>query len=193
MMKQVILASSSPRRKKLLSPIIKNLKIVPSSFIENNSEKIYPKKLAEKQAIGKARDVAKKFKSGIVIGADAFVVLDGEILGKPKGKKDAFDMLKKQNGKWTNVISGVAVIDIDNSKEYVEHEITKVKMNDMNDDEIWRYIKTKDPLDKAGSFGMQDKGAVFVEKINGCYSNVVGLPLPRLRKILKKCGVEVFS
>jgi septum formation protein len=192
-MRQIILASSSPRRKKLLSPLIKNLKIVPSSFEENNSEKINPKKLAEKHAVGKARDVAKKFKSGVVIGADAFVVLDGEILGKPKDEEDAFFMLKKQSGRWTDVISGIAVVDIDNSKEYVEHEITKVKMNRMSDDEIWRYIKTKDPLDKAGAFGMQDKGAVFVERIDGCYSNVVGLPLPRLRKILKQCGVEIFT
>lgn len=192
-MRKIILASGSPRRKRLLEPLFEDLVICPSDFEENNSEKISPVKLAKKHALGKARDVAKKFKNGIVIGADAFVVLNGEVLGKPKNEKDAFLMLKKQNGKWTKVITGVAVIDIENRKEYVETETTLVKMNKMTDREILDYIKTKDPMDKAGSFGMQDKGAVFVEKINGCYSNVVGLPLPRLRKMLKKCGVEIFK
>jgi septum formation protein len=191
--RQVILASSSPRRKRLLEPLFKDLIIEPSDFEENNYEKISPIKLAHKHALGKAKDVASRHSSGIVIGADAFVVLDGKVLGKPKDEEDAFLMLKAQNGRWTKVITGVAVIDIGKKKEIVEHEITKVKMNRMSDDEIWGYIGTGDPMDKAGSFGMQDKGAVFVEKIDGCYSNVVGLPLPRLRKMLKKCGVEVFS
>ncbi|MCM2324946.1 MAG: Maf family protein [Candidatus Woesearchaeota archaeon] len=192
-MRQIILASSSPRRKRLLEPLFSNLKIQPSDFEENNSENILPAKLAMKHALGKAREVASRNKSGIVIGADAFVVLDGKVLGKPKDEEDAFEMLKKQNGRWTEVISGVAVIDIDNDKEYAEYELTKVKMNKMTDEEILAYINTKDPMDKAGAFGMQDKGAVFVEKIDGCFSNVVGLPLPLLRKMLKKIGIEVFT
>ncbi len=191
-MRQIILASSSPRRITLLKDLFQNLKVRTSKYQENNAEKLNPEKLAEKHALGKARDVASHYNKGIVIGADAFVVLEGEVLGKPKDENDAFLMLKKQNNRWTEVISGVAVIDIDNKKEYIGHEITKVKMNYMADEEIRNYIKTKDPLDKAGAFGMQSRGAVFVERIEGCFSNVVGLPLPRLRKMLKQCGVEIF-
>jgi septum formation protein len=190
---KIILASNSPRRKKLLKPIFKNLIIHPSSFQENNEEKINPKKLVEKHALEKAKDVANSYKSGIIIGADTIVVFNGKVLGKPKNKNDAFNMLKKQNGMWTKVISGISVIDIKKNKKYVEHEITKVKMNVMTDEEILNYIKTKDPFDKAGAFGMQDKGAIFVEKIDGCFSTVVGLPLPKLRNMLKKCGIKIFS
>ena len=183
-MRKLILASSSLRRKKFMTDLFgSNFIAHPSSYEENNNLNLKPELLAEKHALGKARDVASHYTSGVIIAGDAFVVLNNKILGKPKDEKDAFNMLKKQSEKSTKVISGLAVIDIDNNKEYVEHEITKVKMTKVTDEEILAYIKTKDPMDKAGSFGMQDKGAVFVEKINGCYSNVVGLPLPKLLPI----------
>jgi septum formation protein len=193
-MRQIILASSSPRRKKMFNDLFGNNFIVhPSSYEENNSLKLPPVKLAEKHAYGKAKDVAKHYKSGVVIAADVFVVLNNKVLGKPKDEEDAFKMLKSQSGKWTEVISGLVVIDIDNKKEYIEHEITKVKMAKVTEEEIRAYIKTKDPLDKAGAFGIQDKGTILVEKINGCYSNVTGLPLPRLHKIFRKIGIKIFS
>jgi septum formation protein len=183
-MRKIILASQSPRRKKLLSTILgDNFETEVSEYEENNNLDISPEELAKKHALGKAADVAKKHNKGVIIGGDVFVVFNNEVLGKPKDEKDAFQMLKKINNNWVKVISGVAVIDIDNNKDYVENETTLVKMANLTDKEIWAYIKTKDPLDKAGSFGMQDKGAVLVEKINGCYSNVVGLPLPKLHMI----------
>jgi septum formation protein len=193
-MRKIILASSSPRRKKFFTDLFgNNFMVHPSTYEENNNLNIPPEKLAEKHAYGKAKEVASHYKEGVVIAADAFVVLDNKVLGKPKDEEDAFRMLKAQSGKWTKVISGLAVIDIDNNKEYVEHETTKVKMAVVSDDEIKAYIKTKDPLDKAGAFGIQDKGTIFVEKIEGCYSNVVGLPLPRLHKILRKLKIQIFS
>jgi septum formation protein len=193
-MRQIILASSSPRRKKFFTDLFgNNFTVHPSSYEENNDLNMPPEKLTEKHAIGKARNVAKHYRTGVVIAADAFVVLNNEILGKPKDEKDAFNMLKEQSGQWTKVISGLAVIDIDNRKEYIEHETTKVLMAKMTDDEIIDYIKTKDPMDKAGAFGIQDRGTIFVEKIEGCYSNVVGLPLPRLHKILRKTGIKIFD
>jgi septum formation protein len=192
--KQIILASQSPRRKYLLSTIIgEEFIICKSNYEEDNKLNINPIELAKKHAFGKANDVAKKFDSGIVIGGDVFVVLDGEVLGKPKDEEDAFLMLKKQQGKETLVISGLAVIDIDNNKTYIEHEVTKLKMSKLNDDEILNYINTKDPMDKAGSFGMQDKGGILVEKVNGSYSNVVGLPLNKLHKIFRKIGIKIFD
>ncbi len=193
-MRKIILASSSPRRKKFFTDLFgSNFVCHPSSYDENNNLNLTPEMLAKKHALGKARDVAKHYTEGVVIAGDAFVVLNNKVLGKPKDEEDAFNMLKMQSGKTTKVISGLAVIDIDNKKEYIEHETTKIKMTKVTDNEIRFYIKTKDPMDKAGSFGMQDKGAVFVEKIDGCYSNVVGLPLPKLLKILRKLKIKIFE
>lgn len=193
-MKQIILASQSPRRKKLLETIFgDNFKIHISDYKEINNLDSKPIEIAKKHAIGKARDVAKNYKNAIIIGADVFVFFNKEILGKPKDEQDAFLMLKKILGKWVDVISGLAVIDVQSNKEYVDYELTKVKMAKLTDKEIWAYIKTNDPMDKAGSFGMQDKGAILVEKIDGCYSNVVGLPLPKLHKVLKKLKIDIFN
>jgi septum formation protein len=193
-MRKIILASQSPRRKWLMQGIFgDNFEIHVSEYEEDNNLDMEPTKLAEKHALGKAKDVADKHTTGVVIGGDVFVVYQGKVLGKPVDEEDAFNMLKKILGNIVDVISSIAVIDIDNNKEYVKHVITKVKMNSLTDEEILAYIKTGDPMDKAGSFGMQDKGAVVVEKINGCYSNVVGLPLPTLHKILKKIGIKIFD
>ena len=193
-MKRIILASQSPRRKWLMQGIFgDNFEVQISNYEEDNNLEMEPTKLAQMHALGKAKDVSDKNDSGVVIGGDVFVVYQNKVLGKPIDEQDAFNMLKKILGNEVDVISGIAVIDIDNNKEYVEHVITKVRMNSLTDEEIWAYIKTGDSMDKAGSFGMQDKGAVVVEKINGCYSNVVGLPLPTLHKILKKIGIKIFD
>jgi septum formation protein len=192
-MTKIILASSSPRRKKLLESIFDDIIIHPSSYVENNDLDMPPEELAEKHAYGKAKEVSKYYKSGIVIAADAFVVLNNKVLGKPKDEEDAFRMLKLQSGRNTKVISGLAVIDIDNEKEFITHETTKLKMNEMTDEEIRAYIRTKDPMDKAGAFGMQDRGTIFVKKIDGCYSNVVGLPMPKLLDILRKLKIKIYD
>jgi septum formation protein len=193
-MRPIILASQSPRRKYLLSTIFGDkFKVHVSNYDESKNNDLNPEEMAKQNAVGKARDVAKHYDSGIIIAADVFVVFNNEVLGKPKDEQHAFDMLKKQSGKWIDARSGVCVIDIGNNKEYYEPVITKVKMAKMTDDEIKRYVKTGDAFGKAGSFGMQDKAAILVEKIDGCYSNVVGLSLPALHKILKKIGVKIFD
>lgn len=194
-MRQIILASGSPRRKEMLKAVFgDNFKVHISEYEENNNLDLSPIELAKKHALGKARDVAKHYKSGIVIAGDVFVVFNNEILGKPKDEKDAFLMLKKQQGKQTQVVSGLVVVDIDTNKEYIETEITNLKMAELTDKEILGYIKTRDPMDKAGSFGMHPSGgAILVEKIEGCYSNVVGLPLPKLHKILRDIGIKIFN
>lgn len=193
MKQQIILASSSPRRKELLKQIGLDFKIMPSDYEEDMTMKMSHKKLAKVLAYGKAKDVADKIKIGVVIGTDTFLVFGDKRIGKPKDKKDAKKTLSLLSGKTLRIYSGVAIIDIKNNKEITDVEITKVKFKKLNKKEIDGYIKTKEPLGKAGAFGIQGIGAVFIEKIDGCYSNVVGLPLFNLYKNLNKLNIDIFS
>ena len=182
-----ILASASERRKDLLSRIVSNFEVKISNFDEEKVEvstniENYVKTLAE----GKAKDVALNCDNdSIIIGADTIVVIGDNILGKPKDKNHAFQMLKLLSNNVHRVYSGVAVIN--NQKNIMKSEClyTEVYFSELSDEEIWRYIDTGECLDKAGAYGIQGYGGVFVEKINGCYYNVVGLPLNLLNKMIK--------
>lgn len=127
----------------------------------------------------------------VIIAADTIVVCDKKILGKPKDEKDAFEMLKMMQGRSHYVYSGIAVINKSNDITETESVKTKVTFSKMSDKEIHNYIKTKEPMDKAGAYGIQGIGGAFVEGIEGCYYNVVGLPLNRLKALLQKCKVMV--
>ena len=182
-----ILASASERRKDLLSRIVSNFEVKISNFDEEKVEvstniENYVKTLAE----GKAKDVALNCDNdSIIIGADTIVVIGDNILGKPKDKNHAFEMLKLLSNNVHRVYSGVAVIN--NHKNIMKSEClyTEVYFSEISDDEIWRYIESGECLDKAGAYGIQGYGGVFAEKINGCYYNVVGLPLNLLNKMIK--------
>ena len=182
-----ILASASERRKDLLSRIVSNFEVKISNFDEEKVEvstniENYVKTLAE----GKAKDVALNCDNdSIIIGADTIVVIGDNILGKPKDKNHAFQMLKLLSNNVHRVYSGVAVIN--NQKNIMKSEClyTEVYFSEISDDEIWRYIESGECLDKAGAYGIQGYGGVFAEKINGCYYNVVGLPLNLLSKMIK--------
>ena len=182
-----ILASASERRKDLLSRIVSNFEVKISNFDEEKVEvstniENYVKTLAE----GKAKDVALNCDNdSIIIGADTIVVIGNNILGKPKDKNHAFEMLKLLSNNVHRVYSGVAVIN--NQKNIMKSEClyTEVYFSEISDDEIWRYIESGECLDKAGAYGIQGYGVVFAEKINGCYYNVVGLPLNLLNKMIK--------
>lgn len=191
MKRKFILASSSPRRKALLKQIGLDFKIVPSMFEENMNLKLDNVKLAKTLAYGKASEVAKRVKNGIIIGSDTFISFKGKRIGKPKNAKDAESILKMISGKTLKIYSGIAVIDKYSGKEIVDCEMTEVKMKKMTDNEIKKYIQTGEPLDKAGAFGIQERGVKFVEKINGCYSNVVGLPIYKLYINLQKLGINI--
>jgi len=193
MKQKIILASSSPRRKELLKQIGLDFKIMPSKYEEDMTMKMSHKKLAKVLAYGKAKDVADRVKSGVIIGTDTFLVFGDKRIGKPKDKKDAKKILNSLSSKYIKIYSGVAIIDIKNKKEITDVEITKVKFKKLTEKEIDGYIKTKEPLDKAGAFGIQGIGAVFIEKIDGCYSNVIGLPLFNLYKNLSKLNIDIFS
>jgi len=143
-------------------------------------------------ALRKARYVAGRYASGVVIGADTVVLAGKRIIGKPKTLRDAFEGLRTLSKSPQWVYTGIAVVDIDSGKTYTAYEKTKVYMLPLTDAEIKRYFKKISPFDKAGSFDVQGPGSIFIDRIEGCFYNVVGLPLARLAKILQKTGVEIF-
>ena len=183
--KKFILASASPRRKELLDQVSIKYEILPSN-VEENIEYIdgTPAEKAEKLAYFKARDVADKCNDCVVLGADTIVVIGNEILGKPRDLDDAKHMLIKLSGKEHKVITGVALIDTSKNAEVLSHEITSVKFRELTSRMIDSYLATQEPIGKAGAYAIQGFGALLVEGINGCYSNVVGLPLTRLSKMV---------
>jgi len=144
-------------------------------------------------ALRKARDVASRFDSGVVIAADTVVLVGRKIIGKPRDIEDAFRTLKLISQKPQWVYTGLAVIDIDNKKTLTDHEKTKIYMYRLTDRQIRKYFKRVSPLDKAGSFDIQGLGSIFINRIEGCFNNVIGLPLAKLAKMLRKLGIDVFA
>lgn len=191
-MKQIILASESPRRRELLEKIGLKFLVVKSRYQERIDPNLTPHELAKKLSLGKAKLVAKKYKNAIIIAADTFVVLDGKIIGKPNDEKNARKTLRLLNNRMHLIITGFTIIDSASKKTVSKSEETKIYMRKIADHEIDSYIKTKEPLDKAGSYAIQEKGSVFIEKIEGDYFNAVGLPIYALVKQLKKFGVSVL-
>lgn len=190
-MVKIVLASASPRRKELLEQVGCNFSVVTSEVVEDNGLALPACELARLQAKEKALDVAGKLEMhSVVIGADTIVVLDDRVFGKPENEKCAYQMLRSLSGREHEVITGVAVVYQNNL--WVEHVVTKVYIKMLTDEEIYRYIATGEPMDKAGAYGIQGRGALLVEKIAGCYTNVVGLPLQCLSQMLLKAGVTLL-
>ena len=182
-----VLASASERRQELLHRIISDFDIEVSNFDEdtvlfNGDAEEYVINLAKGKAISTKEKLSN---DSIIIAGDTVVVLDGKILGKPKNEEDAFKMLRELSGKIHRVYSGITVINMYNNKSEEAAIYTEVKMSSLTDREILEYIKTGEPLDKAGAYGIQGYGGIFVEEIKGCFYNVVGLPLNLLNKMIK--------
>ncbi|MDO8444519.1 MAG: Maf family protein [Deltaproteobacteria bacterium] len=190
-MNKIILASNSPRRLMLLRQVGIEPVVVPSHVPEDAIEGEFPEDTALRLAIEKAREVSKQFREGLVIGADTVVVIAGEQLGKPKDVDDAGRMLRLLSGKTHTVVTGLAVIDAGTSDTKTALVRTRVRFKPLSEEDIEVYIGTGDPMDKAGAYGIQGRAAVFIEGIEGCYSNVVGLPLSELMDILKSFGVRL--
>jgi septum formation protein len=188
---QVVLASGSPRRLELLRQIgIKPLVMV-SNYHETESG-LAPEVLVSTNALGKARSVLTQCSDEVVvIAADTVVVLDGEILGKPKNKEEAGEMLRALSGKAHWVLTGTGVFY--RGKHAVRVSATKVYFRNLNEKEIQSYVATGEPLDKAGAYGIQGQGAVFITKIEGSYSNVVGLDLADLYTLFAELDVEQYD
>lgn len=185
-MRRIVLASASPRRKDLLEQCGVRPEIIASDLNEYINYKNTPEETAMSLSFQKAIDVASKVGEGIVIGADTVVVLEDEILGKPLDDKEAFSMLLKLSGKKHRVITGFSIIDLAVPTKVVEYVSTDVYFKDLNEKEIMDYIYTGEFSGKAGSYAIQGKGALLVEKIEGCYFNVMGLPVSKLNSSLKK-------
>ncbi len=177
----IYLASKSPRRKKLLKQLNLKFRTLDLHFDEKVNDGEHPVFLVKRLSIEKLNQALLLIKKGIIITADTIVVIDKHILGKPKSKADAKRILKKLSGRTHIVYTGYSIYNSSNNKIITEYEKTLVTFRKLTDEEISDYILTGSPMDKAGAYGIQDDfGAVFIEKIDGCYYNVVGLPLARL-------------
>ena len=192
-----ILGSGSPRRKELLSLVIPEFEIVPSRYDESALERtgLTPEDVVQKLSFEKAHEVFDRMKGKenlCVIGGDTIVLSpDGELMGKPVSREDAFRMLRSLSGKTHSVLTAVTILF--GKEDILQKEIFSVKTGvtfySLSDDEIERYLDTGEPFDKAGSYGIQGKGGLLVRKIHGDYNNVVGLPISELNRTLIKMGL----
>jgi len=190
MMKKIYLATDSKARQELFRLFGLKFKVFPSRIKEKNNDlSLSYAGLVKTNALNKAREVAGKVKSGIVIAADTISVKDKKIFGKPRDFLDAKKMLKGFSLRPQWVYTGIAIVDKDKNKTLVNYEKTKVYMDKLTDEQIHSYFSHVSPLDKAGSFDIQGRGAFFIRRIEGCFYNVVGLPLRKLYLMLKELGV----
>ena len=192
-MRRIILASGSKARRKLLAQMGLRFRVIEPRSRESGKLRGSCADLVVTNALRKARDVASRLDAGVVIAADTVVLVGRKIIGKPKSLKHARRTLKLLSKKPQWVYSGIAVIDVDTGRTYTDHEKTKVCMYPLSDAQISRYFRKVSPLDKAGSFDIQGRGGAFIDRIEGCFYNVVGLPLAKLAKILSGIGIDLFE
>lgn len=182
---KIVLASGSPRRKEILENMNLKFDIIKSEIEETKIENESPENLVKRLSYEKAYDIACKNIEDIVIGADTVVVLENEVLGKPKDKEEAFEMLKRMSGKEHSVITGVSILCLNIKKEISNFYVSKVKFKNLSDEDIYSYIETGECMDKAGAYGIQGLGGLLVEYIKGDYFNIVGFPISSTSEILK--------
>jgi septum formation protein len=182
---KIILASASPRRRQLMAEAGIKFTVMPSHCSEETAQTA-PAKLVKELALRKALATAAKLKSGLVVGSDTIVVLNGEVIGKPDNHEHAAIILGKLNGTWHKVYTGVAVVNAASHRQKVVSRVSRVKMRKLAVEEVGRLSQKH--LDKAGAYAVQETDDRFVEKIVGDYTNVVGLPVETLLKMLKAMG-----
>jgi septum formation protein len=185
-MEHLILASSSPRRKELLANIQLKFEVSSSDVDESFSPELSPDEVVMTLAEKKAKAVALNYPHSFVLGADTIVVLDGKILGKPNDEREAFDMLRQLSGRTHEVYTGVAIVSPSGFTRFYER--TAVTFWELTETEINMYVSSGEPLDKAGAYGIQQLGSLLVKEIQGDYFSVVGLPLARTVRELRKAG-----
>ncbi|HWP97184.1 MAG TPA: Maf family protein [Syntrophomonadaceae bacterium] len=191
-MQKIILASQSPRRKILLEQLGLQFTCIPAYIDEKNPPNHSPIEAVRAIAQMKAAWVAGQCKTGLIIAADTVVICAGRVLGKPVDSEDAFASLALLSGQSHQVVTALCLYDAARGNYFLEHEVTRVFFRIIEEEEIRAYIRSGEPMDKAGAYGIQGRGAVFVTRIEGCYFNVVGLPLYRLDKMLKEQGIAVL-
>ena len=186
---EIILASKSPRRRELLQLVGLDFSVVPSNADESAISEDDPATLVRRLASVKCEAVKSARSDCLVIGADTIVVYDGQVIGKPTDAHDAKRILRLLSGKTHTVYSGLCVMT--DEKKLVCHDTTYVTFADLSDEIIDAYVATGDPLDKAGAYGIQEKAALFVDRIDGNFHNIVGLPVVHLREDLDKFGITL--
>jgi MAF protein len=189
----IILASASPRRSELLALLRVPFDVRPSDIVEDAGDGARPEIVARRLARKKAEAARLRGQGPAILAADTLVVYAGEILGKPGGPSEARDMLRRLRGRWHEVITGVVVLPEGRTSSLVRHAVTSVLVRYLGDDEIEGSIARRDPFDKAGAYAIQDPVLAPVESYEGCYCNVIGLPLWPTIEILRKAGVEVAA
>ena len=189
----IILASASPRRKEILGNTNLKFEVIKSDIDEVILPEESPCQVVMRLAYEKSMDIAYNNKNKLIIGADTIVCLDNIILGKPKDKLDAIEMIKKLSGRTHQVITGISLINLDANKKIIDYVVSNVKFKNLSHEDIMDYIQTNESLDKAGAYGIQGYGALLVEEIKGDYFNIVGLPISKLSDLLKKhFGINLF-
>lgn len=191
-MKKLILASTSPRRKEVLSKTGLLFEVHASDYEEDMTLDMPPESLAEFLSAGKAAAVAAKNPGAVVVAADTFVVHEHHRLGKPHTPERAKEMLQLLSGKAHYIVTGVTIVDTQTGRMQSFHEKTVVHMAELSAETIDWYVATGEPLDKAGAYALQEMGALLIEKTEGDFFNAMGLPLRRLVHELRAFGVEVF-
>lgn len=190
------LASQSPRRQEILKNLNIDFEVITSPYKESftDVDGLSPCEQAIKLASLKAFYASKEYNDGLVIGADTIVVLENnQILGKPRNKSDAEEMLNKLSGKMHYVITGISIVDCKSLRTVAKSSTTKVFFRKLQDKEIRRYIQTNEPYDKAGGYAIQGLASIFIERIEGCYYNVVGFPIPIFYELLNELGYNIFD
>lgn len=207
---ELILASASPRRSELMHHLGLKFTVLPSTIEEIIDSQLSPRQIVSQLALQKAMATANAHKLGvktekplasqlptIVIGADTIVVCNERILGKPSSEQEAVEMLSFLSNQLHQVYTGLALVVIGNhgrpEENLIDTEVSSVKFKPLVQEEIEAYIATKEPMDKAGSYALQGAGSAFVQRIEGCYTNVIGLPVPKLVQMLRQAGVTVLG
>jgi septum formation protein len=177
----LILASNSPRRSELLRGLGLDFNVVPSDATELHTEQLTAVEISQLNAYRKARAVAKKFPDSLVLGADTLVSLEDALLGKPANLEDAYRMLKQLQGRTHHVVTGVCLLHLRGHRQKLFADVTEVAFRTLAIEQIRDYLARINPLDKAGAYAIQEEGDKIVEAIHGSFTNVVGLPVERLR------------
>jgi septum formation protein len=196
----IYLASSSPRRHELIRMLQLPVHIYPSDADETIEPGTPPMNIVEQLSLRKATAVRDQLlaesvpaPAGIILGSDTIVVLNDQVLGKPKDTGQAYEMLSSLQGHTHEVLTGIALLDLYTDHSMIKHKLTRVTMKPLTPNQINRYIATGEPNDKAGSYAIQGIGATLIESIDGCYFNVVGLPISLLSDMLGEMGMEVLT
>jgi septum formation protein len=190
---RLILASKSPRRYELLKQVGLDFEVIPSRVMEDIVQKESPKEHVIRLAEAKARDIASGYPNRWVIAADTIVYINGSILGKPKSREEAMEMLHRLSGQEHWVLTGFSVFHLGEGKSDKETVQTAVKMKTLSPTEMEWYVQTGEPFDKAGGYAIQGIGSFMIESIRGSYTNVVGLPLCELIQMLNRLGAIAIS